>query len=212
MDPNSERTPPADLALSSNADLPSFVTIHEFDRRQKKKRQPKEYKLFNDLNEQWNEFRDNRVVFLRGYPSKEWLCQLGAKLNIDYEYLYQHMSTTSQMGVGENFCLPPLSLISSETIQLTFTSIGEWDNHGSRIDLETARVQLSREMKSFTEDLNTGRGVSVCDSIVRNFYLHDLKHYSIEQMITIKLLQFDGFWTCESISTSEFSVLCKLTG
>lgn len=35
------------------------------------------------------------------------------------------------------------------------------------------------------------------DSIVREVHLYDLKHFSIEQTLSIKLIQSEGYWNCE---------------
>ena len=149
------------------------------------------------LSKQWDALHGNRILFLRGYPSSKWLCRLGAKLNLDYDFLYQHFANSSQLSVAESHSLPPLSLIDTDTIQLTFTSIGSWDNYKSGINITTARKDFRREMKDFIKNLNSGQGISLGDSIVRNFHLHDLHHFSVEQIVSIKLLENEKFWACE---------------
>ena len=188
-------------SLSYNAvnvqdgDAPEFVVAHVLRTGNGVKKQIFLWKSYDDFANSWDTLEGNRLVFLRGYPSAEWLSRLGRKLSIDYEFLYQHFSNPTQLSVGEAHCLPPLSLLGTDSIQLTFTSIGSWDNHASGVDLATARTSFNEEMKAFTADLNRGLGPKTCDSIVRSFFLHDLKHFSIEQMLSIRLLVYEGNWT-----------------
>lgn len=154
-------------------------------------------KSFVELDELWKKAQGNRLLFLRGYPSSGWLCRLGVKLDLDYEFLFQHFSNSSQLSLTESYSLPPLSLINTRTIQLTFTSIGSWDNYLSGIDLETVRAEMNKEMKEYTEELNRGQGLSLSDSIVRSFHVFDLKHFSIDQLVSIKLVENDRHWTRE---------------
>ncbi|KAI0811538.1 hypothetical protein GGR55DRAFT_105155 [Xylaria sp. FL0064] len=189
----------ADLrnAPRPTADLPDFATVHSFGTLDNGKAQHKvNHERDPDaFSESWSQLQGNRLLFLRGYPSADWLCHIGRELNLEYEFYYQHFSLVSQLSIAESYSHPPLSLISTDTIQLTFTSIGSWDNHGSGIDLTSARARLGEDMKAFLEDLNRNQGPKLCDSIVREFEVHDLEHFSIEQLVTVKLLRYKAFWT-----------------
>lgn len=176
----------------------SFVVLHTFsDRVGAKRTQVQSWKTCDDMKAQWPQIKGNRILFFRGYPSTAWLSQIGSYLDLDYELLYQHLANPAHESIAECYCLPPLSLVNTGTIQLTFTNLGCWDNHRSGIDLSSARKAMEKEMKMFLRDLNTGTGLRTCDSIVRSFHLHDLKHFSIEQRVTISLIQREGLWTCE---------------
>lgn len=181
--------------MTSEGNTPSFATIHSLPCR--KRGVLKSICQLNgaeELDDHWRQRTGNEIIFLQGYPSPEWISRLGDKLNVDYEFLYQHFANSSQLYVGENYCLPPLSIVGTDTIQITFTSIGSWDNHQSRIDLSTARRELDHEMRKYLEDLNKGKGIQPCDSVVRSFYLHDLKHFSIRQQVSITLIQEENSW------------------
>lgn len=78
---------------------------------------------------------------------------------------------------------------------MTFTSIGSWDNHVSGMDLTSSRSEFVEEFIAYSKDLNRNQEVRLGDSIVRSFYLYDLKHFSVEQILTIRLLQNDRYWT-----------------
>ncbi|KAF2758786.1 hypothetical protein EJ05DRAFT_538090 [Pseudovirgaria hyperparasitica] len=148
-----------------------------------------------DLGVFLREQAEGRILFLRGYPSSEWLSYLGARLNLDYEYLFQHFAHSSHLESGDLLCLPPLSLIATNTIQLYFTTLGVWDNHQSEIGVTEARSKLALSFKSYMDDMIHGKGTKLCDSIVRSFHVHDLKHFSMDQQITIKLLRVEKSWT-----------------
>lgn len=184
----------------SNGSIPdddssSFVVLHDLKISRSQRQRIHDCTSFSKFQDTWDELQGNRVLFLRGYPSREWLCRLGAKLDLDYEFLNRHFSNPDHRNLAENYCYPPLPLTCSNTIQLTITSVGVWDNYQSGIGLADARKSFEKEMKAYTMDMNRGRGLKTCDSVVRDFYLHDLKHFSIEQTLTINLIPRDGFWT-----------------
>ncbi|KAF4977234.1 hypothetical protein FZEAL_6217 [Fusarium zealandicum] len=51
------------------------------------------------------------------------------------------------------------------------------------------------ELPASSNAKRQGRGIAQCGTVVRNFTLYDLKHFAIEQKLTIKLLQFQNHWT-----------------
>ncbi|KAI1448212.1 hypothetical protein F5Y02DRAFT_414944 [Annulohypoxylon stygium] len=188
--------PQGNGTANTNDDDFAFTVVHNFSHhKSSRRRETHEWKSYDAIEEQWKDIKDNCIVFLRGYPSQEWLCRLGVQLDIDYEFFYQHFSNPSQLILGENYCLPPLSLISTGTFQMTFTSIGSWDNHVSGMDLTSSRSEFVEEFIAYSKDLNRNQEVRLGDSIVRSFYLYDLKHFSVEQILTIRLLQNDRYWT-----------------
>lgn len=148
-----------------------------------------------NAEESLNNPKGNRLVFLRGYPDARWLLRVGASLKLDYEFLYQHLANEAQINLSDMFCVPPLSLLNTGTIQLTFTSVGMWDNHSSGASLDSLRVLFNKDMKDYTNDVNRNRGISPGDSIVRSFSIYDLKHFAVEQKVTITFLQSQDYWT-----------------
>jgi len=189
----------------------AFVVLHDLNAAHSHRHRVHSISSFNTLLDVWQELRGNRVLFLRGYPSRQWLCRLGAKLDLDYDFLNTHFSNESQFNVAENYCYPLMPTFGSNTIRLTFTSLGVWDNYHSGIQLAEARKALHKEMKAYKIDLNKGEGLKTGHSIVRDFHLHDLRHFSIEQMLTISLMPHDGHWTstprsCTELMRTQFGV------
>ncbi|KAF5656552.1 hypothetical protein FHETE_10952 [Fusarium heterosporum] len=172
----------------------NFAVLHELPTLTGAKRLIKSLSTLGEMEESLRITQGNKILFLRGYPMTEWLSRIGSSLGVDYEFFFQHLANPTQLNLSDMFCLPPISVIRTGTIQLTFTSIGTWDNHKSGTSLDAAHTMLAKDMKIYTDDMNKGRGIKPCDSIVRTFSLYDLKHFAIEQQVTIKLLQLQGYW------------------
>ncbi|KAM0237415.1 hypothetical protein ACHAP5_009045 [Fusarium lateritium] len=173
----------------------NFAVLHELPAVPGAKRQIQALNLLGEIEDSLRKPQGNKILFLRGYPLTEWLSRIGSCLGLDYEFFFQHLANAAQLNLGDMFCLPPISVIRTGTIQLTFTSIGTWDNHKSSTSLEAARTALAKDMKTFTDDMNKGREIKPCDSMVRMFAAYDLKHFAIEQQVSIKLVQSQGHWT-----------------
>ncbi|XEV01502.1 hypothetical protein FSHL1_006789 [Fusarium sambucinum] len=190
---------PSTSTISRPVSQPSkadFAVLHELPAVSGARRQVHTLTALDEIEETLRKSKVNKILFLRGYPATEWLSRIASCLGLDYEFLFQHMANGTQLNLSEMFCLPPIFVIGTGTIQLTFTSIGMWDNHKSRSSLEKARTDLAKEMKSFTDDVNMGGSrIAPCSTMVRSFSVHDLKHFSIEQQLTIKLLRFQNHWT-----------------
>ncbi|KAM0290455.1 hypothetical protein ACHAO9_004812 [Fusarium lateritium] len=173
----------------------NFAVLHELPTVSGAKRQIRALNLLGEVEDSLRKAQGNKILFLRGYPLTEWLSRIGSCLGLDYEFFFQHLANAAQLNLGDMFCLPPISVIRTGTIQLTFTSIGTWDNHKSSTSLEAARTRLAKDMKTFIDDMNKGREIKPCDSMVRTFVAYDLKHFAIEQQVSIKLVQSQGHWT-----------------
>jgi hypothetical protein len=172
-----------------------FAVLHELPAVPGAKRQIRSLNLLGEVEESLRKAQGNKILFLRGYPATEWLSRIGSCLGLDYEFFFQHLANTTQLNLGDMFCLPPISVIRTGTIQLKFTSIWTWDNHKSGTSLDAALAVLAKDMKTYTDDMNKGWRIKPCDSMVRSFSAYDLKHFAIEQQVTIKLVQSQGYWT-----------------
>jgi len=175
----------------------NFVVTHDLSIAPGHTGRVRDFSSFAKFKESWEGVNGNRVLFLRGYPSRNWLCNLGAKLDLDFTFLNTHFSNPSQFNAAENLWYPAQPLTGSKTIQLTITSVGTWDNYRSAISLEEARRSFQKEMKAYILNVNKGHGLRTCDSVVRDFYLHDLNHFSFDQTVTLHLMQRDSAWTGE---------------
>lgn len=146
------------------------------------------------------------LLFLRGYPSPEWLTYLGSQYDVNPEFWARHLDFLS--AASKNHATTPLMLPSSsdDVFSLRFTTVG---SRGPVRPLDQAGVQRlressSRRMKEYEEDLRHGylkpdwrHG----DSIIRGFTVHDQEYFSFDQVGTIYLSRPDettSDWLSES--------------
>ncbi|KPM45190.1 hypothetical protein AK830_g1365 [Neonectria ditissima] len=148
----------------------------------------------SEMNLLLDENSSNGVLFLRGYPSAEWLSHLGRRFDLEYDFLYGHFAQSFQLHVGDDFCFPPLSVHGSDMIQLVFTSIGTAENYNSSASLTEVRRSVNLEMRNYVAEFSKGN-LTMGDSVIRDFHLHDLNHFSIEQKISLQLVKGAKVWT-----------------
>ncbi|KAI9694137.1 MAG: hypothetical protein M1822_003408 [Bathelium mastoideum] len=128
-----------------------------------------------------------RLIFLRGYPSPEWISALGYHYNIHPEYWKRHLDFLSY-GQGSPQVSYNLPSTVGRIFQLSVGSIGSlgrWWRPGQRI--KDLRRSAASDMDRYLRSLSTTRGWEPTNSIVRRYILHDKEHYSIEQQVTIYL-------------------------
>jgi hypothetical protein len=119
------------------------------------------------------------LVFLRGYPSPDWLAFLGHHYQIDPSYWKQHLEFLPKVGVA----FPqerPLPSTTSCTFQLRVGSIGSWGRWWyPQHRLEDLRSSAATDMRNYCTALSSGRNWNQGKSIVR--------HFSIEQKVIVHL-------------------------
>lgn len=140
-----------------------------------------------------------RVIFLRGFPSPQWLNHLGAALDVDPEFFYRHLDI-GPIGITPN--APRLEYSystpfpqSRDLIQLRVCNTGSWDMKGNNAALASLRQSCEDSFRDHLEDFEHRRGFSAGDSIVRRFILHDLHNFSIEQRISIEVIYHTHTWS-----------------
>ncbi|KAK1749798.1 hypothetical protein QBC47DRAFT_395345 [Echria macrotheca] len=133
---------------------------------------------------------DNCLLILRGYPSPQWLNELGAKYNIDPEFFHRHLSFLVRGADKQqqmSFVLPS----SQRTIfQMPLTSIGTQAN-ADHSNLATARAKASAKMETYLHNLRVGHGWQCGNSVVRGFTIHDEKLFTVEQKVTVYVSRID---------------------
>ncbi|KAM7213035.1 hypothetical protein V8F06_011589 [Rhypophila decipiens] len=131
----------------------------------------------------------NCIVILRGYPSAQWLNELGSQCNIDPEFLHRHLSFLVRGAEKQqhmSFVLPS----SQRTIfQMPLTSVG-MQAHADH-NVSATRARTSANMETYLHNLRVGKGWKCGDSIVRAFTVHDEQLFSIEQKVTVYVSRID---------------------
>lgn len=138
------------------------------------------------------------MVFLRGYPSAEWLNHLGAAFDIDPELFYRHLGFL--LTSGSNKSQPQYSSStpfpqSADLIQLRVCNTGSWQLSNPKQTLGSLRKICDDSMKLYLEDLMRSHDTTVGDSIVRRFMLPHLHSFSIEQKISIEVIYHTRTWS-----------------
>lgn len=133
--------------------------------------------------------KHNCLLILRGYPSPQWLNELGSQCNIDPEFLHRHLSFLvhgAEKQQRMSFVLPS----SQRTIfQMPLTSVGMQANASH--NLSATRAKASAEMETYLHNLRVGHGWECGNSVVKEFTIHDEQLFSIEQKVTVYVSRVD---------------------
>lgn len=120
------------------------------------------------------ETTSGHLVFLRGFPSPNWVRTVGLRYGVDPEYFRRLLSFGRSR---DYYDLPALPSSSSNIINIRITSIGQHPN------IAMKRQQAPEQTLKHFQSL--GIGSRVGESIVRELSVHDGEHFSIEQEISI---------------------------
>lgn len=135
----------------------------------------------------------NQILFLRGFPSPEWLCQVGWYYVVDPEFFRRHLDM-SLLSHQQWFSSPSLPSTTSTFVQLRITTIAR-RKHGYP-NIEEARREAMEDMASYLQGISEPdyKG-DLGDSIVRKTSLHDEHYFSLEQDISICCCKSGKGWT-----------------
>lgn len=140
-----------------------------------------------------------RLIILRGYPAPRWLAMLGYLFRVHPEYWRRHLDFRT---FGKTY-LPEESLLPStmnRICKLRVSTVGTWNRFfGAYESMEDIRRRSLRDMANYCTRLADGRGWKQGDSIVRQYFLYDKEHFSIEQHLSIYLHKPNhSSWASES--------------
>lgn len=133
----------------------------------------------------------SQLIFLKGYPSHDWLRTLGATFRVDPEFWRRHHALGSSQNI-EYHDLPPLRSFSSRTAQLRINTIFNRHDAVTRQEVETWRVESFDRVRRHHVDVE--RNSSVGDSIVRQIHAHSESIFTIEQNISCTIVTKNGGW------------------
>lgn len=192
------------LKLSRNGGVPSqeslsFSTLYTLDDSVGRKRQ-----VFADAHECVKAIQkdttgsQSHILFLKGYPSPEWLAHIGALCLTDPEYFNSHLRFRWRRNY---FSLPSLPSSSDEIIRLRIATIGSRDanNHESdQRSVDKLRLDGTKAMRKYNNELEAATNLNQGDSIVRGYAALDETHFIIEQEISICLNYVEKNWIGKS--------------
>lgn len=140
------------------------------------------------------------LVFLKGYPSPEWIRCIGSKYNIDPEFFRRYIefgppvrSASRTPTLLLRSSSPKLLTLNNSTIQLLEAS--------ARRDTSSERQRSVNDagMEQYIMSLLRGEAAT-SDPVVRDFWTIDATNFVIEQRIFIYLQEHGEHgsdWTCK---------------
>ena len=129
-----------------------------------------------------------QLLFLKGFPSHEWLNLLGSYYSVDPEYFRRHLAF---LGSKDLHDLPALPSSSRSLFQLKVTTIFARQVPISPYEVEQCRKEEVNLVQSHQRQL----GDTIGESIVRRYSVHNETTFSVEQHISCYVgLKNDGWF------------------
>lgn len=142
-----------------------------------------------------------QLIILRGYPSASWLCSIGALYDVDPEFFRRHLDfLQTSDGSNHQNGSSKLPSSSSNIFQFRFPTVGSYvgpERERGAKGLAAMREAAQASMSSYSHRLRIGAGWKTGDSIVREYNVHEIDRFSIEQAVTIyfsRLRPSPGHW------------------
>lgn len=129
-----------------------------------------------------------QLLFLRGFPSREWLNFLGSYYSVDPEYFRRHLAFMDSKDLHD---LPALPSASRSLFQLKVTTI-----FAREVPISLDEVERSRkEEMDLVQNHQRQMGDIIGESIVRRYSVHNETTFSVEQHISCYVgLKNDGWF------------------
>ncbi|KAF3070234.1 hypothetical protein CFAM422_006590 [Trichoderma lentiforme] len=130
-----------------------------------------------------------RLLFLRGFPSAEWLSLIGAKYKVDSEFFMRFLHFKPAKGTTVNYSLPALPAATWNILELPIITIGErkvLPGFVHQADIDNMRKEARLKIQEH-HDLLRGHEITVASSIVRDVAIIDHNSFALEQCIWICL-------------------------
>lgn len=150
-----------------------------------------------------------QILFLKGYPSSEWLLDVGALFQIDPEFFRLHLQFRNRK---EYDASPPLPSSLEHIFRLKIYTVGSReDKQGlSRQDeLDKLRSQASEAKRLYEHNLERAYNCRRGDSIVRDYHVLDEKHFVVEQNMSVCLNRVAESWSSKSWPIELNHILIK---
>lgn len=141
------------------------------------------------------------IIFMRGFPSPQWLNYLGAAFEIDPEFYFRHLDFSTGLipAASRNFFYPTPFPKTRDLIQLRVCNTGSWISARPNMTLKTLQERCEISMNEHLNDFRL-RNNAIGDSVVRRLMLHDLHNFSIEQRISIEVIYHTRTWSSKYLN------------
>ncbi|KAI0183806.1 hypothetical protein EV127DRAFT_376072 [Xylaria flabelliformis] len=132
----------------------------------------------------------SRLLFLRGFPSVEWLGLIGARYRVDSELFMRFLHFKPGKDATPNYSLPALPTASWNILEIPIITIGEkkvLPGIGDQSEIQNMRKEARSKLQEHHHLLRGNDGVPVASSIVREVTILDHSCFALEQRIWICL-------------------------
>lgn len=139
--------------------------------------------------------RINRVLFLRGYASPDWISIIGSRFRIDPEFFNRHLAFMTTLVYRSAFSTPSLPSSCRNIITLRINTIIEQNGFCPRSEyrnLSARRRSEAASLKSYARLYQTRARYG--DSIVREYYTLDERFSIVEQEISVCIRKSKQDW------------------
>lgn len=131
-----------------------------------------------------------RLLFLRGYPSPEWLGLIGARHMVDPEFFVRFLHFKPAKDAAFNNSFPALPASTWNLLELPVITIGERKAfHGlaDQVKIDNMRRETRSKIQRHHDSLRGTSNVDVASSVVRGVAILDHSCFALEQRIWICL-------------------------
>jgi hypothetical protein len=130
------------------------------------------------------------IVFMRGWLTMNWINNIGARHVVDPEFWARHLDFRPADDNSNNFSVPPLPSTSWHLMALPVITIGTRRTQKGKTDLEkiaNLRAQAANALKEHHHQVSklASSGMSLGDSMIRDFHVFDETHFAVEQKISV---------------------------
>lgn len=168
--------------------------------------EPKEFFSFKPNKAE----QQSDIIFLRGYMSASWINHIGARYVVDPEFFCRHLDFHAPDDGFNGFSIPALPSSSWHLIELPVMTIGKKFQatnpaHLNKVEeLRREGAQLLRDHHHKISKLATS-GMATGESMFREYYIFDEKHFAVEQRISVCMQAIEG----KKEFNCEFSQSCN---
>ncbi|KAK4614154.1 hypothetical protein CLAFUW4_09099 [Fulvia fulva] len=138
------------------------------------------------------------LLFLRGYPSPEWLSAVGSRVDVDIEFLEHHLQLYAKQPVQLARTWPPVASQAVMEPRLRLTTLGYLLDSDESTRSSVSHVQKLRQRTrglfgSYLDSIRNDE-VGLGDSLLHSICVHDGTNFSFGQDISICVKQTEIGW------------------
>jgi len=136
-----------------------------------------------------------RLLFLRGFPSVEWLGVIGARYRIDPEFFMRFLNFKPPRDTAINYSLPALPAATWNIFELPVITIGERRVLPGLVDqaeIDNMRREARSKLQEHHDLLRGYNKITVASSVVRDVAIIDHSCFALEQCIWICLQPYQS--------------------